>query len=162
VVRRRRRGGSPGRARHRAHRIDPPRAATEQEGDKRVNLGAISEELSATRPVGQRIRYDGASPFGPALTLHRFTLDTGLSVLIEIDTAAPVGSLQTWVRVGSRFEKQGKTGISHLFEHLMFGETEVNAHGVFDRKMEEAGATTNAATFLDWTYYHEDLPKNAL
>src|SRR6185503_8847493 len=55
-----------------------------------------------------------------------------------------------------------KTGIAHLFEHLMFGETESVAHGAFDRMLEEAGAETNAATFLDWTYYHTNLPKDAL
>jgi zinc protease len=44
----------------------------------------------------------------------------------------------------------------------MFGETEEMAHGAFDRMLEEAGAETNAATFLDWTYYHTNLPKDAL
>src|SRR5947209_4125320 len=44
----------------------------------------------------------------------------------------------------------------------MFGETEGRAHGAFDRLLEEAGAETNAATFLDWTYYHTNLPKDAL
>ena len=70
--------------------------------------------------------------------------------------------LQTWFGVGSRHERAGKTGIAHLFEHLMFGETEDNVHGAFDRLLEEAGAETNAATFLDWTYYHMNLPKDAL
>jgi zinc protease len=96
------------------------------------------------------------------MTLRRLRLANGLGVRLQVDAAAPVIALQTWVGVGSRFEKQGKTGISHLFEHLMFGETEGLAHGAFDRMLEEAGAETNAATFLDWTYYQQNLPKEAL
>jgi zinc protease len=114
------------------------------------------------RSPGASIRYVGPERFGPAITIHRFELDNGLTVLLEIDPSAPVVSLQTWMKVGSRCEKPGKTGISHLFEHLMFGETETTPHGAFDRKIEEAGGETNAGTFLDWTYYHQNLPKEAL
>lgn len=114
------------------------------------------------RTAGASIRYVGPERFGPAITIHRFELDNGLTVLLEIDPSAPVVSLQTWMKVGSRCEKPGKTGISHLFEHLMFGETETTPHGAFDRKIEEAGGETNAGTFLDWTYYHQNLPKEAL
>ncbi len=91
-----------------------------------------------------------------------FRYPNGLRLLVQRDAAAPVVCLQSWVRVGSRTEKQGKTGICHLFEHLMFGETERMPHGAFDRTLEEAGVETNAATFLDWTYYHQNLPKEAL
>ncbi len=127
-----------------------------------MSLEDVCRALSAERPEGQRIHYVGSTPFGPGMSIERVRLDNGLSVLLQIDPAAPVISLQTWVHVGSRFEKEGKTGICHLFEHLMFGETEVSAHGAFDRQLEEAGAETNAATFLDWTYYHQNLPKEAL
>jgi zinc protease len=108
------------------------------------------------------VRYEGAEPVGPVLAVHRFVFDNGLVLLVSVDRTAPVVALQTWVRVGSRFERPGKTGISHLFEHLMFGETEDHAHGAFDRMLEEAGAETNAATFLDWTYYQQNLPREAL
>src|SRR5262245_62363922 len=50
--------------------------------------------------------------------------------------------------VGSRNEKPGKTGIAHLFEHLMFNETEGLAAGEFDRQLEELGAESNASTWL--------------
>jgi len=78
--------------------------------------------------------------------------------LILVDTSAPVASYHTWFKVGSRHEKHGKTGLAHLFEHLMFNETENLKAGTFDRKLEENGAETNAATWVDWTYYHESLP----
>jgi zinc protease len=122
----------------------------------------IVRSVNASRPTDRHVTHLGATPFGQGIRLDRFTLPNGLMVLIEVDASAPVVSLQTWMRVGSRFEKQGKTGISHLFEHLMFGETEEHGHGAFDRMLEEAGGDTNAATFLDWTYYHQNLPREAL
>jgi zinc protease len=119
-------------------------------------------ELNQGRPSLTEARHDATIPFGPAMRVERFVLGNGLKVLLLEDHAAPVVCLQTWFGVGSRHEKPGKTGISHLFEHLMFGETEDVPHGAFDRLLEEAGADTNAATFLDWTYYHTNLPKEAL
>ncbi|HTJ80251.1 MAG TPA: pitrilysin family protein [Polyangiaceae bacterium] len=127
-----------------------------------TDYASVAAKLSASRPEGRRLRHVASEPFGPGMTIERFQLDNGLTVLVERDNSAPVVSLMTWVKVGSRFEKEGKTGISHLFEHLMFGETEVTPHGAFDRQIEEAGGETNAATFLDWTYYVQNLPTSAV
>ncbi|WP_437683209.1 M16 family metallopeptidase [Sorangium sp. So ce131] len=118
--------------------------------------------LNRERPPLARLSHDASIPFGPAMRVERFVLGNGLTVLVLVDPSAPVVCLQTWFGVGSRHERVGKTGIAHLFEHLMFGETEGVPHGAFDRMLEEAGAETNAATFLDWTYYHTNLPKDAL
>jgi zinc protease len=103
----------------------------------------------------------GSTPFWNA-HIHRFELENGLKVLTLLDKSAPVVAYMTWYRVGSRHEKEGKTGLAHLFEHLMFNETEHLAAGQFDRRLEEAGAETNAATWFDWTYYYESVPKDAL
>lgn len=100
--------------------------------------------------------------FGEALTLRRFRLGNGLVVLTLVDRAAPTVSYHTWFRVGSRNEKSGKTGLAHLFEHLMFNETRSRPHGEFDRLMEGSGAEANAATWTDWTYYYENAPRTAL
>ncbi len=101
-------------------------------------------------------------PFGDALTLRRFRLGNGLTVLTLLDRSAPTVSYHTWFRVGSRDERPGKTGLAHLFEHLMFSETRNRAHGEFDRLMERAGAEANAATWTDWTCYYENAPRDAL
>jgi zinc protease len=115
--------------------------------------------------------YEGAIPFGdPAEgglgaslpTVERFRLGNGLRLLLLVDKSAPVISYFTWFRVGSRHEQPGKTGLAHLFEHLMFNETEGLKAGEFDRKLEESGSESNAATWLDWTYYYESLPKDRL
>lgn len=118
--------------------------------------------LNQDKPDQARIRHEATTAFGPTMHLDRFVLGNGLQVLVLVDATAPVICVQTWFGVGSRHEQHKKTGISHLFEHLMFGATETHAQGVFDRMLEEEGAETNAATFLDWTYYHTNLPKDAL
>jgi len=125
-------------------------------------LMELLEELNQGRMPHARVRHDQSIAFGPAMRVERFVLGNGLKVLVLEDHAAPVICAQTWFGVGSRHERPGKTGLAHLFEHLMFGETENVAHGAFDRMLEEVGAETNAATFLDWTYYHTNLPKEAL
>ncbi len=122
----------------------------------------VLAELNRGRAATAEARHDATIAFGPSMRVERFVLGNGLRVLLLEDHAAPVVCMQSWFGVGSRHEKPGKTGLAHLFEHLMFGETEEMAHGAFDRTLEEAGAETNAATFLDWTYYHMNLPKDAL
>ncbi len=100
--------------------------------------------------------------FGPSLKLERFKLGNGLEILHLNDPSAPVIAYHTWFRVGSRHEKPGKTGLAHLFEHLMFNEIEGLPPGGFDRKMEAAGADNNASTWLDFTQYQEAFPKSQL
>lgn len=129
---------------------------------RRGPFAELLEDINKDRSPNAKVRYDATIAFGPAMQVERFVLGNGLKVLVLEDHVAPVVCLQTWFGVGSRHERVGKTGIAHLFEHLMFGETENVAHGAFDRMLEEAGAETNAATFLDWTYYHANLPKDAL
>lgn len=100
--------------------------------------------------------------FGTRLEIERYRLHNGLLLLVLADHGAPVIALQTWLAVGSRHEREGKTGIAHLFEHLMFHETETMPYGEIDRRLEEAGVESNAATHLDWTYYMHNLPREAL
>jgi zinc protease len=104
----------------------------------------------------------GERPFGGELRLRRFRLGNGLRVVTVVDRSAPTVSYHSWFAVGSRHERPGKTGLAHLFEHLMFGETKYHPLGEFDRLMEESGAEVNAATWTDWTYYYENAPKSAL
>jgi zinc protease len=121
---------------------------------ERMNRG-VSKRSAKLSLVGEQ-------QFGDALMLRRFKLGNGLTVLTLIDRSAPTVSYHTWFRVGSRHESPGKTGLAHLFEHLMFSETRGRPHGEFDRLMERAGAEANAATWTDWTYYYENAPRDAL
>ncbi len=135
-----------------------------------TKLLALLDRLNASAASpNARWTYEGATAFcdpsvvgAEATNILRFRLGNGLSLLVLVDASAPVVSYFTWFRVGSRHEKPGKTGLAHLFEHLMFNETEGLAAGEFDRKLEESGSESNAATWFDWTYYYESLPKDRL
>ena len=99
---------------------------------------------------------------GRGVTARRWRLSNGLGLIAAIDRRAPIVALQTWFRVGSRHERPGATGMAHLFEHLMFGQTEKLPPGEFDRLVERTGGESNAATWVDWTYYRLSLPARAL
>lgn len=122
------------------------------------------------KPVVRASTKNGASkapklrelPFGPDLTIHTTRLANGLEVVMLVDRVAPIVSYQSWFRIGSRHEKPGKTGLAHLFEHLMFKGTKKYEQGQFDRLFELQGGEVNAATWTDWTCYYENVPKAAL
>ena len=126
------------------------------------NVDKILAELNAGATELSRVEYLGSGPFGPSLSVERYRLGNGLEILHCEDKSAPVVAFHTWYHVGSRHEVTGKTGLAHLFEHLMFNETENLKAGEFDRKLEEAGAESNAGTWLDWTNYHVAIPKGQL
>jgi zinc protease len=104
----------------------------------------------------------GASAGASALEVARYRMHNGLKILLLRDPSAPVVSYHTWYGVGSRHEQPGKTGLAHLFEHLMFNETKNLPKGEFDRTLEAAGGEVNAATWIDWTFYYENVPASEL
>jgi zinc protease len=114
-------------------------------------------------PALQTLELVSQHPFGAGgLTAKMFRLANGLKVILVRDPSAPVFAYQTWFAVGSRHEREGITGIAHLFEHLMFNQTESHPPGELDRLIESAGGDTNAATWVDWTYYRDNLPRAEL
>ena len=119
--------------------------------------------LNDGQPPTARVTFlDAYDPGDGRTRVERYRLGNGLQVLVWEDHAAPVFAYQTWFRVGSRHERPGRTGMAHLFEHLMFKATKNHPEGELDRIMEAHGAETNAATWVDWTYYREALPAGNL
>jgi len=93
-------------------------------------------------------------------TLHK--LDNGLTLLVHEDHKAPIVAVNIWYHVGSKNEKQGKTGFAHLFEHLMFEGSE-NNDSDYHQAIEKAGATNlNGTTNRDRTNYFQTVPTSAL
>ncbi|HTU02610.1 MAG TPA: pitrilysin family protein [Candidatus Sulfotelmatobacter sp.] len=85
------------------------------------------------------------------------TLDNGLKVLIVEEHKAPVVTVQVWYHVGSRNEQVGKTGLSHMLEHMMFkGTSEVGAKQ-FSTLIRQNGGQDNAFTTTDYTGYYIDF-----
>jgi zinc protease len=98
----------------------------------------------------------------PLDDVREATLPNGLRVLILPVDKAPVVTLQVWYRVGSRNERLGRTGISHLLEHLMFKETDRLGPEEFSRIIQENGGELNAFTSFDHTTYFETLSSDRL
>src|SRR5687768_9372915 len=90
------------------------------------------------------------------------TLGNGLKVRLIENREVPVVALYTFFRVGSRNERPGITGISHLFEHMMFNGAKKYGPKEFDQVLEAHGGRSNAFTSNDMTVYHEELPPEAL
>ncbi len=90
------------------------------------------------------------------------TLPNGLKVRLLANHQTPVVSLYTFFQVGSRNERPGITGISHLFEHMMFNGAKKYGPKKFDRVLESNGGRSNAYTSTDMTVYYEDFAAEAL
>ncbi|MBI4042925.1 MAG: insulinase family protein [Deltaproteobacteria bacterium] len=108
----------------------------------------------------KEMKYMGETTLWGNFTVKRYTLPNGLTILIGRIPNSPVFAYQTWFKVGSRNEREGRSGLAHLFEHLMFKGTKNYAEGEMDRIMEERGSDPNASTFFDWTYYRQALPSS--
>jgi len=90
------------------------------------------------------------------------TLKNGLRVRVMPERTAPTISYYTVFQVGSRNERVGLTGISHLFEHMMFNGAAKYGPRQFDRVLESRGGYSNAYTSNDLTVYYEDFTTEAL
>lgn len=100
-----------------------------------------------------------AGPFSQVVE-HR--LQNGMQVLVLREPRAPLVTHQVWYRVGSRNENLGKTGLSHLTEHLMFKGTDKYKAKEFSRLVQKAGGNDNAFTSKDYTAYFQTGPKTEL
>ncbi|NOJ83386.1 M16 family metallopeptidase [Myxococcus xanthus] len=94
--------------------------------------------------------------------VHEATLPNGLQVRLLANHQAPVVSLYTVFQVGSRNERPGITGISHLFEHMMFNGAKKYGPKMFDKTLESNGGRSNAYTSTDLTVYYDDFSADAL
>lgn len=89
-------------------------------------------------------------------------LANGMQIILWPDRDIPNVALYNWVRVGSRNEVPGITGLAHFFEHMMFNGTSTRAPGEFDKVLEANGARNNAYTSSDVTVYQDWFPRSAL
>lgn len=97
-----------------------------------------------------------------AIEVKEALLDNGLKVLVVEDHKAPVATFQVWYRVGGRDDPKGKTGISHLLEHMMFKGSKNYAEGQFSRIIQRNGGIDNAYTTKDYTMYFETLSSDRI
>ena len=94
--------------------------------------------------------------------IEEFTLENGLRVVFSPDHAVPVVSVAVYYDVGSRNEKEGRTGFAHLFEHMMFQGSENVPKAAHFQYIFNAGGTMNGTTSTERTNYFQTLPANHL
>lgn len=91
----------------------------------------------------------------PQVPVHEYKLANGLKILVKQDKRAPIAVKQLWYKVGSSYEPNGLTGVSHVLEHMMFKGTAKHPTGEFNRIIAENGAEDNAFTGQDYTAYYQ-------
>ena len=94
--------------------------------------------------------------------LQEYSLENGLKVILIEDKRSPAVINSIWYRVGSSNEVKGKTGISHILEHMMFKGTNKLGPGEFSMKVKEMGGTDNAFTSKDYTGYFQKVHQDDL
>ena len=98
----------------------------------------------------------------PPTPIEEYTLANGLRVVFSLDRAIPVVSVAVYYDVGSRNEREGRTGFAHLFEHMMFQGSENVPKAAHFQYIFNAGGTMNGTTSTERTNYFETLPSNYL
>jgi len=94
--------------------------------------------------------------------IERHTLANGLQVVLQPDTSLPLVAINLWYHVGSKNEVPGRTGLAHLFEHMLFqGSQHVGKNDHF-RLVQQVGGVANGSTWFDRTNYYETLPAHCL
>lgn len=97
-----------------------------------------------------------------SIKFEKYMLPNGLEVVLHHDKSDPIVAIALQYHVGSGREVPGKTGFAHLFEHMMFQESENVPQDQFFRKIQNAGGTLNGSTNKDGTNYYQVVPKNAM
>jgi zinc protease len=102
-----------------------------------------------------------ASVTGLSLTVETWTLDNGLTVILDRDDRLPVVAVEVRYLVGSSHERPGRSGFAHLFEHLMF-QGSANFNDEYFKPYEPIGGRVNGTTNVDRTNYYQRVPKEYL
>jgi zinc protease len=96
------------------------------------------------------------------IDFEKYILDNGLEVILHKDKSDPIVAVAIQYHVGSNREVPGRTGFAHLFEHMMFQQSENVGQDQFFKYIQGAGGTLNGGTSKDGTVYYEVVPRNAL
>tara|TARA_R110001632_G_scaffold18712_21_gene57724 strand:- start:3100 stop:5931 length:2832 start_codon:yes stop_codon:yes gene_type:complete len=123
---------------------------------KRIILGIMVAFFIACQPSKEQT---------PELSINyeKITLDNGLDVVFHIDRSDPVVAVELMAHVGSGREIEGRTGFAHLFEHLLFLESENLGKGGLDKMSARIGGSgANGSTSRDRTNYLQTVPNDAL
>lgn len=100
--------------------------------------------------------------FAQNLDIESYYLKNGMKVILAPNKEVPSICFRIFFKVGSKYESPGTTGISHLFEHMMFNGSAKYKPGMFDKLLEENGGYSNGSTWNDFTNYWEEFNSDKL
>jgi len=124
---------------------------------------ASTDTTSSDQHSSKNIESTMVSTDSIDIKYKKFTLANGLEVIFHIDRSDPVVAVTLTAHVGSSRELPGKTGFAHLFEHLLFLESENLGKGGLDKMSAQIGGSgANGSTSRDRTNYYQTVPNNAL
>ena len=89
-------------------------------------------------------------------------LDNGMEIVVIPDNRTPVVTHMIWYKNGAADDPQGKSGIAHFLEHLMFKGTTKHPQGEFSNLVSDLGGQENAFTSYDFTAYFQRIGKEHL
>src|SRR5918994_858324 len=98
----------------------------------------------------------------PLLPFTQFILDNGLTVLVREDHKLPIVSVEVVYQAGSRNDPRGKSGLAHLFEHLLFYGSQHHPHNFLVAMQRLGGTNVNGGTGPDLTTVYETVPISQL
>lgn len=93
---------------------------------------------------------------------QQYTLENGMTLIVQPDRRAPTAVHMVWLRVGSMDEVDGTSGVAHVLEHMLFKGTRTLRAGEFSRRVAALGGRENAFTSTDYTGYFQQIPANRL
>lgn len=122
-----------------------------------------SKRITALCSVALFFACQTAGDSGFTIDYEKYTLDNGLQVVLHVDRSDPVVAVAVTYHVGSAREVEGRTGFAHMFEHLLFQNSENVGEGGLDLLMQSVGGSSpNGSTSRDRTNYYEVFPNDAL
>ena len=124
----------------------------------RSTFGLVSALAAGLAAFGSGVSSATAGVFDPTT----FTLPNGMQVVVIENHRVPIVSHMVWYKVGAADEPEGKSGIAHFLEHLMFKSTATRPAGEFSRLVARHGGTENAFTSQDYTGYFQTVAADRL
>lgn len=121
----------------------------------RIHLFLISSLFLLSTPPSWAVGKDQSNT-------HEFQLSNGLKLILREDHRAPTVAHMVWYRAGSMNEVNGKTGVAHVLEHMMFKGTHKVQAGEFSRLVAAVGGRENAFTSRGYTAYFQQVEKSKL
>ncbi len=129
-----------------------------------AGVAATSFTLSAPAlaEAHSEVANESGALTAPAIEYSMWTLANGLRVIaIEDDTTSTV-TTSLWYDIGSKHDPAGRSGFSHLFEHILSRKTENMPYNMIYGLTADIGGTRNASNWIDRTNYFEQVPAQYL